>query len=58
MTTIVDIKPYPLPLIWLESWNHAMKGMVEVNSQKRRNLYHVSWDKSHGLIGQKLQNGF
>ena len=26
----LDIKAYPLLLIWLESWNHTMQGMIEV----------------------------
>ena len=37
------MKMYPqLLLIWLESWNHSIKGMVEINSQKNSsNLYQV-----------------
>ena len=27
---MLDIKTYPLLMIWLESWNHAIKGMIEV----------------------------
>ena len=35
-------KNVPLPLIWLESWSHTIKGMIEENSQKNRsNQYHV-----------------
>ena len=39
---ILDIKMYPLPSIWLESWNHTIKGMIEVNFGKNRSdLYHM-----------------
>ena len=32
------------PLDWLESWSHAIKGMIEENSQKNRtNRYHMRW---------------
>ena len=38
----LDMKMYLLPLIWLESWSHTIKGMIEENSQKNRsNQYHV-----------------
>ena len=37
-------KMYPFPLIWLESWNHTMKGILEVNSgENRSDLYNVRW---------------
>ena len=36
------MKMYLLPLIWLESWSHTIKGMIEENSQKNRSdQYHV-----------------
>ena len=39
---LLDIKIYPLPFIWLESWSNTMKGMTEENSRKNRsNWYHV-----------------
>ena len=39
---MLDIKMYPLPSIWLESWNHTTEGMIEVNSGKNRSdLYHM-----------------
>ena len=40
--TMLDIKMYPLPLIWLESWSHTKKGMIEENSLKNRSdQYHL-----------------
>ena len=44
------MKMYPLSLIWLESWNQALKGIIEVNSRKKRSkLYHMivclGWSK-------------
>ena len=39
---MLDIKMYPFPLIWLESWSHTMKGMIEDNYQTNRSeQYHV-----------------
>ena len=39
---LLDIKIYPVPFIWLESWSNTMKGMTEENSRKNRsNWYHV-----------------
>ena len=36
------MKAYSLPSIWLESWSHTIKGMIELNSEKNKNdLYHV-----------------
>ena len=33
---MLDMKMYPLPLIWLESWSHSIKGMIKENSRKNR----------------------
>ena len=42
LPTMVDLKMYPLPLIWLESQSHTMKGMIEENSRENRSdRYHV-----------------
>ena len=55
---MLGTKMYPLPLIWLEPWNHTIKRMIQANSPKNRSkLYHVRY-KSHTLIGQKWQNTF
>ena len=35
---MLDIKVYPLPSIWLEAWNHTIKGMIVVNSGKNRSI--------------------
>ena len=42
------MKMYPLALIWLISWNYALKGMIEVNSQKTGSkLYHIPHSINH-----------
>ena len=42
LQALLDLKMYPLPLIWLESWSNTIKGMVEENSKKNRSdRYHV-----------------
>ena len=41
---MLDIKMYPLALIWLESWSHTIKGMIEENYRKNSNdRYHLRW---------------
>ena len=42
---MLDITMYPLPLLWLKSWSHAINGLMEVNSEKTRASY-TMWDKS------------
>ena len=62
---MLDIKMYTLPLIWLESWNHTIEGMIEVNSEKNRsNLYHVryflwlDWSKMAKHLSVNLHEKF
>ena len=50
---MLDIKMYLLPLIWLESWSHTIKGMIEENSQKNisnlchlRKITQLDWSKT------------
>ena len=31
---LLDLKLYPLPLTWLDFQKHALKGVIEANSQK------------------------
>ena len=39
---MLNIKCVPLTLIWLKSWSHAIKRMIEENSWKNRSdWYHV-----------------
>ena len=55
---------YPLPSIWLESWNRTIKRMIEVNSGKNSDLYHVrqiarlDWSKTVKQFSVKSRRKF
>ena len=42
--TMLDVKMYPLPLIWLELWSHTTKWLMEENSRKNRSeFFFFTW---------------
>ena len=43
---------YPLPLIWVESWSHTIKGMTEENPPKNRTRWLVKNEKHFSVNSQ------